>query len=317
MEQVIGIDVGKATLDIYADSLGLSERFANTPEGVLALSSRLKEWQRQGHKIGRILCEATGGYERLLAEDFERLGLKVEVVHATHVRDFARACGQWAKTDKIDAAMIARYGRTLKPRATRPAVSPEETVLRRLLSRRQSLISMRIAETNRLDKRLPESERQSIERHIVWLKDEGKQIERAIRALLAQAEPLAESVALLASVPGIGELTAMTLMVELPELGKLELPQLTALVGLAPYNRDSGRFTGKRHIQGGRLTPRNALYMAALASTRHNKTIRDFYMRLRQAGKPAKVALVACARKLLGFLNAVAKRQTPWLENPA
>lgn len=311
MELVIGIDVGKAFLDIYADELGFSERFANTPEGVFAAVGRLAEWRQKGHRESRILCEATGGYERTLVEGFRSAGLVVDVVHATHVRDFARACGQWAKTDKIDAAMIARYGRTMKPRGTRCAVSSEETALRRLLNRRQSLIVVRIAETNRLDKTLPEAERLSIERHVAWLKNEGKQIEQSIRSLIGQSKALRDKIALLASVPGVGELTAMTLVVELPELGKLGLPQLSALVGLAPYNRDSGRFTGKRHIRGGRVVPRNALYMAAMAALRHNKETRGYYERLRQAGKPGKVALIACARKLLGVLNAVASRQSP------
>ena len=317
MEVVIGIDIGKAWLDCYADGVKTAARFANTPAGVLAAAGWISSLRQQGHMVSRILCEATGGYERTAANGFGQTGLQVDVVHATHVRDFARACGQWAKTDGIDAAMIARYGRTMAPRPVRAPVSAEQTLARRLLSRRQSLIATRVAEGNRLDKTLPDAERQSIERHIAWLKDEVRHIDKAIQAAVASCPALRDKVALLASVPGIGALTAMTLLAELPELGRLELPQLAALTGLAPYNRDSGKFTGKRHISGGRTVPRNALYMAAMASLRHNKPIRAFYDRLRSAGKPGKVALIACARKLLAILNAVAKRNSPYLSLPA
>jgi transposase len=317
MELIIGVDVGKAMLDAHVDGLKITEAFANTPAGVLALAARMDEWQRQGHEIKRILCEATGGYERTLVDGLQKVERRVDVVHATHVRDFARACGQWAKTDRIDAGVIARYGHIMQPRGTQLETTPEQLQMRRLLSRRQSLIDARIAETNRLDKTLPEVERASIDRHIKWLKTEIKLLETAVNDVVAAHPFLVEKVILLASIPGIGRLTAMTLLAELPELQKWDLPQLTSLVGLAPYNRDSGRFKGKRHIQGGRAVPRRALYMAALASTRHNPQIKAYYRHLRDAGKPAKLALIACAHKLLAFLHAVAKRNSPWIVNPA
>ncbi len=317
MELVIGIDVGKFALDIYADGLGQVACFENTAEGISALHAMLDGYLHEGHSLARVLCEATGGYERQLVVGLQVHGIEVDVAHATHVRDFARASGQWAKTDRIDAAMIARYGRIMQPRGKVKVHSPELLELRALLSRRANLIAERIAESNRLDKHLPLVMRQSIERHIAWLKDEVKLLDKALRAQVTQSVTLNKAVRLLTSIPGVGFITAATMVAELPELGHLDLPKLTALVGLAPYNRDSGGFKGKRYIKGGRHVPRGALYMAALASLHHNRQIRAFYDKLTKAGKPPKLALIACARKLLGFINAVAKRNQPWTENYA
>jgi len=316
MELTIGIDVGKTGLDVYADGHGVALRFENTADGVALLALQLTRWREEGHSLSRILCEATGGYERGLTEDMAAHGFTVEIVHAVHVRNFARACGQWAKTDRIDAAMIARYGRTMPPRPKVAPPSPAHRDLRAMLARRDSLIAARIAETNRLDKRLPDIMRQSIERHVAWLKQELALLDRSLRRHVEATPVLRHAVGLLTSVPGIGLLTAAIIVAEVPELGKAALPQLAALTGLAPWNRDSGNFRGKRHIKGGRAVPRKALYMAAFASMKHNPQIRAFYQRLTIAGKPHKLALIACARKLLGFLNTVARRNQPWIENP-
>jgi transposase len=306
MELMIGIDVGKAGLDVYADGLDVACRFENTAAGIALLVEQLAGWDGQGHTLRRILCEATGGYERTLVTDLASHGLVVEVVHATHVRDFARAIGQWAKTDRIDAAMIARFGRTMPARPKAATTTPEHRDLRALLGRRDSLIATRIAETNRLDKHLPDVMRHSIERHVAWLKAELKQLDQALRRHIEATPALCQAIDLL---------TAAMITAELPELGKAGLPQLAALTGLAPWNRDSGSFKGKRHIKGGRAVPRKTLYMAAFASIRHNAQIKIFYQRLTKAGKPHKLAIIACARKLLAILNSVARRNQPWTEN--
>ncbi len=237
------------------------------------------------------------------------------MVNPRQVRDFARAAGRLAKTDALDAAAPAHFAEALQP-APRPPPSPAERELQELLARRRQLVELRVAEQQRRRAAASPARRAELDEHIEWLEAAQQRIERRLREAL-QAEPeWRERAALLGSVPGVGETLTWTLLAELPELGRLERRPLAALVGLAPFNQDSGRRRGTRRIRGGRGRVRRTLYMAALSATRWNPAIRACDQRLLAAGKPKKVALVACMRKLLGILNAIIKHRRPW-QQPA
>jgi transposase len=239
-------------------------------------------------------------------------GFPIHVAHPNKIRNFAKAIGKFAKTDKIDAKILSEFSRVFKPHADGSALTPELETLQVLCLRRQQLLDEKIRETNRLDKQLVDVLRKSIDKHVIWLKDEIKAVEKLIEEHLTLHETIKKSVELLKSVPGIGALTAISLLTGLPELGCLEDKKLAALVGVAPLNRDSGKTIGKRYIKGGRKSVRKSLYMAAVVSVRFNPDMKVFYQRLRQKGKAAKVALIAVIRKLLILLNHVARRRTPW-----
>ena len=232
------------------------------------------------------------------------------------MRAFARACGTEAQTDLLDAQVLARFGAAFPPAAAPPA-DPAREALRDLLGRRRQLVHDRVQERNRLEKGLTGPIEQSTRRHLAWLDQEIPWLEGHIRQTLQRSPHLARRAQLYGSVRGVGELTAAILTAYLPELGQASSQALTALVGLAPWARDSGRQRGHRAIRGGRGTVRRALYLAALAAVRHDGSLRRFYRRLRERGKPGKVALVAVMRKLLLHLNAVARRGTPWIEEHA
>jgi transposase len=300
----MGIDVAKATLDVAVLDQPV-RTVANDAAGIRALVHALA-----ADAPTLIVLEATGGYETALVAALAVAGLPVAVVNPRRVRDFAKALGILAKTDRIDAQVLARFAADMRP-TPRPLPDETHAELRALVARRTQLVDMRTAELNRLPGARPAVQR-SVREHVTWLDRRIKDTDREIMRLI-QASPvwrLRDQI--LQSTPGIGPQTSARLLVSLGELGDLTSKQLAALVGVAPFNRDSGRRAGPRTTWGGRAPVRTALYMATLVATRHNPVIKAFYQRLRAAGKPAKVALVAAMRKLLTILNAMIKQQRTW-----
>lgn len=303
----VGIDVSKTRLDIAIRPTGQSESVANEKAGVRALVKRLGTLQPAW-----IVLEATGGLERPLMHALVGAELPVAVVNPRQVRDFAKATGQLAKTDSIDAEVLARFAEAVRP-ALRPLPDAVTLELRALTARRRQIIEMIGAEKNRLAM-ASKAVRKRIEAHIHWLEQELDRADQDLDRSIQQSPIWKQNEDLLRSVPSVGPVISRTLLAELPELGALNRKQISALVGLAPFNRDSGSLKGRRSIWGGRASVRSALYMAALVATKHNPVIRQFYNRLRGAGKKPKVALVACMRKLLTILNAMIKHKTRWSE---
>jgi len=307
MECFVGIDVAKATLDLALEPSGEAWSVPNDAAGIDDLVNRLAPL---GPTL--IVLEATGGYEAAVTATLANAGLPVVVTNPRQVRDFAKACGRLAKTDALDARTLARFAARVQP-APRPLPTEAAQLLDALLTRRRQLIEMLTAETNRLGvARGPV--RRDITQHIRWLKRRLADADGELKAAI-QASPVWRAKDdLLQSVPGVGRVLSLTLLAELPELGRLSRREIAALVGVAPLNRDSGRRRGPRVVWGGRAPVRAVLYMGALAATRANPVIRTFFARLRAAGKPTKVALTACMRKLLTILNAMVRHQTPWRE---
>jgi transposase len=304
-ELYAGIDVSKGRLEVAVRPVG--ERFGvpNDDAGIDELVGRLEE-----RRPALVVLESTGGLERSLVAALAASGLAVAVVNPRQARDFARATGRLAKTDRIDAYVLAHFAEAVRP--TPRAVPEEEAyVFRAILARRRQIVEMLTAENNRLGT-APRAVRKRIEAHVRWLEKELKRTDDDLDEAIEQSPTWRENAALLRSVPGVGPVLCRTLLAELPELGTLTHKQLAALVGVAPLNRDSGKMRGKRAVWGGRSGVRAALYMAALVATRHNPQVKEFYERLLAAGKAKKVALVACMRKLLIILNAVLKHRTPW-----
>ena len=308
MNIVAGIDVGKKLLDVSV-SQGPVRSFNNTAEGIGALLA----WVTSSGATEAV-CESTGGYEREPVRRLRDQGLPVHVAHPNKVRSFARAAGYEAKTDKIDARVLSRYGEVFEL-ATKLPDDGATQGLKELLKRRKELVDQRVQERNRLDKGLSGGVRESTERHIAWLDEEIARLDEEYRKALSQSGRLSDMAALYQSVPGVGVLTAASLVAYLPELGKCDGKALTSLVGLAPWSRDSGRQHGYRSIRGGRGAVRRVLYLAALSAIRCNQEMERFYQGLRQRGKAGKVALVAVMRKLLLVLNSIAHRETPWVDN--
>ena len=312
-EEVVGIDVSKASLDVWVDP-GPVQRFDNTPAGIATL------WEcRAGQSVALAVCEPTGGYERQLVSGLREAGLGVHLVHPNKVRAFARACGYEAKTDVRDAQVLGRFGQVFAlSEAPQEEPDPERAELRELLRRRRQLVNQRVQEINRLDKGLSETARSSTQRHIDWLEEEIDRLNGEYQRTLHSSRALSERAELYRSVRGIGKLTAATLVADLPELGQGDAKGLTSLVGLAPWSRDSGRQRGYRAIRGGHGSVRRALYLASSSAVRRkDSALGRFYQQLLQRGKPGKVALVAVMRKLLLQLHAVARRGAPWVENQA
>lgn len=309
IERFVGIDVAKAEL-VVAERPGVAQwSVANDEPGVRALAARLR-----ASRPALVVLEATGGYELGAVGALAEAGLPVVVVNPRQVRDFARATGQLAKTDALDAGVLALFAERVRP-AVRPLPTEAQEELGAVLARRRQLLEMLVAERNRLTHvtgHPTKLVKRSIQQHIAYL-------ERALRMTDTDlGERIRESPAwrteddLLQSAPGVGRVLSMTLLGEVTELGQLTRKEISQLVGLAPLNRDSGTLRGQRRIAGGRASVRAALYMATLAATRHNPTIRAFYRRLLAAGKPQKVALTACMRKLLTILNAMVKTNKRW-----
>jgi transposase len=301
----VGIDVAKAQLDIAVRPSGERWAVPNDADGVVTLVERL-----QALHPTLIVLEATGGLERIATAALATAGLPVVIVNPRQARDFARATGQLAKTDALDARALAHFADVIRP-TPRPLPDTQTQELRALLSRRQQLIGMRTAEQNRL---AGTSERltQDIEAHIAWLNARIATLDADLETMLRASPLWRENDDLLQTVPGIGPVCARTLLLELPELGTLTRQQIAALVGVAPLNCDSGTLRGRRTIWGGRAHVRTVLYMGTLVATRFNPQIKVFYQRLLAAGKLKKVALTACMHKLVTILNAMLKHRTSW-----
>ncbi len=301
----VGIDVSQTQLDMALRPSGAPESFPNDESGIKTLAERLGVV----HPV-LIVLEATGGIERSLVRALVAAELPVTVANPRQVRDFAKATGQLAKTDVLDAQILARFAEAVRP-ALRPMPDEMTLDLRALIARRRQITAMLTAEKNRLS-RAPRRVQKRIEAHIRWLHAELARFDEDLDQTIRHSPIWREQEGLLQSVPGVGPVVSRTMLAELPELGSLTRKQIAALVGVAPLNWDSGLLRGRRVIWGGRAHVRTALYMAALAASRRNPVIREFYNRLRAAGKVPKVALVACMRKLLVILNAILKHRVPW-----
>jgi transposase len=303
---VAGIDVSSPSLDWCLLPAGETGRENNSGKGIARLASRLK---RAAPTL--IVLEATGGYERPLVLALAEAGLPTAVVNPRQVRDFAKARGVLAKTDAIDAQVLAQFARDLKPRPSDP---PDERQLEcaELVARRRQLIAMQTAEKNRKQQVRGAGVKASVNSLLATFREQIAEVERQIAELLSRCALWQRRVELLQTVPGVGPAVSRTLTVDLPQLGQLNRRQIASLVGVAPLNRDSGRMRGKRSVWGGRAHVRQVLYMASLAALRCNGVVKAFYERLRAAGKPAKVALTACMRKLLTILNVMVAKNAEW-----
>ena len=302
----VGLDVSKAHLDVHVRPTGESFRVAYDDAGLATLIQRLAPLVP-----AMVVLEATGGYEVTVAATLASAGLPVAVVNPRQIRDFARATGQLAKTDTLDARAIARFAEAVRPPA-RPVPDEQARAVGEVIARRRQLVEMLGAEQNR--RRLVQDRRvqREVDAHIAWLKDALARLDHDLTTLIRSTPVWRATDDLLRSMPGIGPITAGTLIADLPELGRLDRRRIAALVGLAPFARDSGAFRGRRMIAGGRAHVRRVLYMATLTAIRYNPAIRVFYSRLRTAGRPAKVALTAAMRKLLTILNAMVRDHRQW-----
>jgi transposase len=302
----VGIDVSKARLDCASRPDGRAWAHDNTPEGVAALVDSLK-----ADPPALVVLEATGGLERPAAVALAEAGLPVRVVDPARVRHFARATGQQAKTDALDARALAHFAEAVRPEAR---ALPDEAArrLRAILDRRRQVVAMRVAEENRLRQAPPGPVRDDVEAHVAYLRGQAERLDAAAAEALESDAQLKAADRLLRTVPGVGEQTARALLGALPELGRLDRKRVAALAGLAPRPRDSGTTRGRRTIGGGRREVRTALYLAALSASRYNPPLRAFYVRLVGAGKAKKAALTAVARKLLTIVNAMIRDGRPW-----
>lgn len=305
---VVGIDISKDRLDVAClpEAVHALSAFDNDANGHTALIARLKEISPR-----LIVLEATGGYQRTLVAALAAASLPLVVVNPRQVRDFARALGVLAKTDAIDAMVLARFGEKVNPQV-RPLPDAESIALIDLLARRRQLVELRTAESNRLGQATAPRIKASIRAVLATLERQIKSIDDDLDDRIKKSPHWKEKEQLLTSVPGVGSITARTLLACLPELGSISRQAIAALVGVAPLNRDSGMMRGKRIIWSGRAVVRSVLYMAALVATRYNPVLKAHYAKLLAAGKAKKLALVACMRKLLVMLNAMLRTQTPW-----
>jgi transposase len=302
--QFVAVDISKAMLDL-ATPEG-TWRTPNSASGIAALGKRLARYERP-----QLVCEATGRYGRLLARQMDKSGIAMSIVNPRQVRDFARATGQLAKTDVIDAKIILRFAQTMQPPET-PHTPENRARLAEQVRRRRQLVDMLAVEKQRLSGLEDPDTLASIHEHLAFLKHQIARCDTHIEAEIVADPMLARKSSLLQSIPGIGATTAAILIAELPELGQADQKQIAALAGVAPMNRDSGQWRGQAHITGGRLSVRCALYMATLPAIRFNPTIRLFYQRLRADGKAPKVAITAAMRKLLITANAIIQKNRPW-----
>lgn len=301
----VGVDVSQEYLDVALSGTQSVQRLRNDEASLEAFAGKLRELRPE-----LVVLEASGGFERLTVRTLVDAGVSVAVVNPRQVREFARSQGRLAKTDAIDARMLARFAEVSRPVPAKLSSEAEEQ-LRALEVRRRQLVGMIVAERNRLGSAPRTAGR--IEEHLRWLEEEVKEIEKEMQDLLDSDPGLQAKAAILTSVPGVGPVVAVTLLSGLPELGLLNRKEIAALVGVAPLNWDSGKLRGKRAVWGGRAHIRSVLYMAALVASRCNPVIRALYQRLCAAGKPKKVALVAAMRKLLITLNTMMRTQSKWL----
>ncbi len=301
----IGIDVAKTRLDVAIRPTGQQWQVAYTEKGIQGLVDQFTDLHPT-----LVLLEASGGLELSMVTALAAAGLPVVVVNPRQVRDFAKATGKLAKTDVLDAQVLARFAEAVRP-TPRPLPDMETQALTALVARRNQVMSMLVAEKNRLYASRPPVH-QRIQTHIAWLEQELDEIDRGLKEMLHNSPVWREKENLLRTVPGVGPQLTISLLAYLPELGTLNRKSIAALAGVAPFNRDSGTLRGKRAVWGGRSRIRASLYMGALVATRHNPVISTFYQRLLAAGKPKKVALTACMRKLLIILNAMLKHHASW-----
>jgi transposase len=299
----IGIDISKDSLDVAVHETSKRMHFTNDHSGITKLCRKLKQMNPD-----LVVFEATGGYEMPLYLGLDKAGLPAAPVNPRQIRDFARSTGKLAKTDVLDAQAIAHFGAAIHPE---PRLVPDTQELKGAQARRTQILEMITAENNRL-RGTSKEVKQRIKAHITWLQKELADTDRDIMAMIKKEPEWREKDNILQSVPGVGPTLSATIIGSLPEIGTLNRRQIAALVGVAPLNRDSGKFHGRRRVWGGRGRVRTVLYMATLVATRHNPVIRHFYERLCAAGKGKKVALTACMRKLITILNSMIKHQTSW-----
>jgi transposase len=302
----VGIDVSKDQLDVHVRGSGDTFVVARTGPGLDQLVERL-----EALAPNLVVLEATGGFEITVAATLAAAHLPLAVVNPRQIRDFARSMGRLAKTDRLDAEVIALFAERVRPEP-RPVADEEALALGELVARRRQLVEMIVMETNRRRQVRDRGLKDRIREHLAWLQQSLNDLDGEIEAMVRRSPAWRETEELLTSVPGIGPVTARTLLAELPELGRIGRRQVASLVGVAPFNRDSGQWRGRRTIAGGRPTVRTAMYMATLAAVRCNPPIRAHYRRLRDLGRPAKLALIACLRRLLTILNAIVRDRTPW-----
>lgn len=305
MESFVGIDISKSSVDVAVHESKEHWTFTNDENGLRKLANLMRKLSPS-----LIVMESTGSYEVAAAYELNAHGYPVAVVNPRHIRDFARSTGLLAKTDVLDARVIARFAATIKPA---PRVLPDEDTqhLAAIMSRRRQVVAMLTAEKNRLGQ-ANHNVKERIQQHISWLEQELDDLNKESSGMIETNAEWKEKNDIMQSVPGVGPNLALTLLSDLPELGNLNRKQIAALCGLAPFNRDSGQMRGKRSIWGGRSSVRAAVYMAAFSAVRWNPLLKEFYQRLVDAGKRRKVALVACMRKLLCILNAMLKNKTIW-----
>lgn len=302
----VGVDVSKQQLDTCRLPGGECRQFANNPSGQAELVAYLDQWPRC-----LIVIESTGGYERAPLVAVQEAGIEIALVNPRQVRDFAKALGQLAKTDRLDAAVLAEFAMRIQP-APLEKIPEKRRELDALVTRRRQLVGHRVAEQNRQEQTQNKFIQKTLLRMLKAIDKELAAVERRIAELLESDDDWRAKLAIVQSTPGVGKVTGAALVAELPELGQLNRQQIAALVGVAPYPRDSGAFRGRRSIWGGRSKLRSVLYMAALTARRMNPVIKAFATRLHQAGKPFKVIQVACIRKLLVILNTMLKNHSPW-----
>lgn len=307
-EHFIGIDISKDYLDIADSTTQKTWRTSNDETGIADLTKRLST-----PAPTLIVLEATGGLEIPLASALAAERLPVTVVNPRQVRDFAKSTGQLAKTDTLDAKVLARFAAAVRPKV-RPIKDQETRELTALVTRRRQLVEMLGTEKTRL-KQVSEPIRQNVQTHIAWLRDRIHEMDQDLSKTLKNSSVWRENDQIIQSVPGAGPVLSTNLLANVPELGTLNRRQIAALVGLAPLNRDSGKFRGRRCIWGGRASVRAVLYMVAVTAMQHNSVIRTFYQHLIKEGKSFKVAITACMRKLLTIINTMVKNRTQWNEN--
>lgn len=306
----LGIDVSKKLLEVAVHESDFHYRCPNKASAFYALLAELIAL-----RPARIVLEATGGLEKPLLTVLQEARLPVVVVNPRQVRAFAKALGQLAKTDRLDAGVLAHFAAAIKP-PLRPFKSQDQQELEALMGRRGQLVDMLVAEKNRRHSATSDAVRETIKEHIDWLEERIAELDEQLQARLVSSTVWQSKDAILQSVPGIGPVVSFSLLADLPELGTLNRQCISKLVGVAPLNQDSGQHHGVRHIFGGRARVRCRLYMATLTAVRFNPVIKQFYQRLVAKGKPFKVALTACMRKLLSIVNLMVRNQTPWRDDP-
>jgi transposase len=306
VEKFVGIDVSKSTLDVSIEPIGQMLHVTYDEAGISQAVSCLKEVNPT-----LIVMEATGGLEVRIATELVSKGLPVAVINPRQARDFAKATGRLAKTDRVDAAMLATFAKAIRPQA-RPLKDEDAIALNDMVSRRRQLIDMRVQETLRLGTAASKPLQKNLNKHIAWLDKRITEIDNDLTKRLRGSDVWRTKDDLLRGIPGVGAVTTLTMLAKCPELGTLNRREIAALTGVAPLANDSGKHRGKRFIWGGRADVRAVLYMAAVAAIRCNEPIKAFAERLKKAGKPPKVVIVACMRKLLTIMNSMLKNNAPW-----